>query len=294
MIKKHPCLLSNPLPPNGGERVTDINDLDDDYKYRKLKEEKIFIPPSKVKFKIRIIEPKVPVVKNSWTLVREATEYPPYGWEELFIQSRGEFNYLDLLLKADKHFFPERKNIFRTFRLCKPENVKVVIFGPGPDHIPDEAGICAADGLAFSINKKYGKEDKGIKNIFMELKKSIPNFKIPKTTDLSPWVKQGVLLLNKALTTRVGSKESHTKEWNGFMSRTIGHLKNINPECIFVFWGGSSSGLTEHIGENTNFPILKAPHPRAYQNSKFAGCDHFVLINQLLQQQGKKTIDWRL
>ena len=67
---------------------------------------------------------------------------------------------------------------------------------------------------------------------------TILDFERPKHGDLSAWAKQGVFLLNDALTVKEGSPKSHKNiPWNFFTNSVI---KLINSKCngvVFMLWG---------------------------------------------------------
>jgi len=80
----------------------------------------------------------------------------------------------------------------------------VVILGQDPYHLP---GV--ADGIAFSTQKP-NYIPASLKNIFLEFSRDF-NCSPPVRGDLLPWVKEGVFLLNTALTVRDGQALSHMK-----------------------------------------------------------------------------------
>ncbi len=71
-----------------------------------------------------------------------------------------------------------------------------MILGQDPYHGPGQA-----HGLCFSVRKGV-KPPPSLENMFKELEADIEGFKRPQNGDLTPWAKQGVLLLNACLTVR--------------------------------------------------------------------------------------------
>eukprot|EP00126_Sphaerothecum_destruens_P001851 Sdes_comp15280_c0_seq4m4128 len=64
-----------------------------------------------------------------------------------------------------------------------------------------------------------------LQNIYKELVNDIPGFRIPSHGDLTSWAKQGVLLLNAALTVRSHEANSHAgKGWEQFTDAVIQEL----------------------------------------------------------------------
>jgi uracil-DNA glycosylase len=116
---------------------------------------------------------------------------------------------------------------------------------------------------------------------------------IPQTGDLTKWAKQGVLLLNTALTVRADEPASHSKiGWTQFTDDLIKLLSNEKSELVFILWGNYAS-QKQILIDATKHKILKAAHPSplsAYNG--FFGCKHFSATNQYLIQAKKDPIDW--
>jgi len=121
---------------------------------------------------------------------------------------------------------PEKENIFRLFHEISPAQIKVVILGQDPYHLP---GV--ADGIAFS-NKKEGHLPATLKNIFLELSSDLNCPMLDtESSNLLPLVKEGVFLLNTTLSVDSGQPLSHFELWEEFTSSLIDYLmskkKNI-------------------------------------------------------------------
>lgn len=191
--------------------------------------------------------------------------------------------------EAAQLIYPPVNDIFNAFAYMPFEGVRVVILGQDPYHGPGQA-----HGLAFSVKKGIAPPP-SLKNIFKELAQDV-GFHIPKTGELTPWARQGVLLLNTCLTVRAGQAHSHQGQgWEVFTDEVIRILSaHATHPLVFVLWGSPAIAKRQLINENKHF-ILTAPHPSplsAYRG--FFGCHHFSKINSFLQTQGKKPIDWQL
>jgi uracil-DNA glycosylase len=106
---------------------------------------------------------------------------------------------------------------FRAFELVQPEDVRLVIIGQDPYPRPGDAtglAFCSLQGIPPSMRTVY----KAFEN-------HLPGFSRPKIADLEPWARQGVLLLNTALTVRLGEIGSHMKvgwqEWTRGVVRAL-------------------------------------------------------------------------
>ena len=183
--------------------------------------------------------------------------------------------------------FPPMYDIFNAFKYCAYEDVKVVILGQDPYH-----GDGQAHGMAFSV--KQGVEiPPSLKNIYKELESDI-GFKIPSHGCLESWEKQGVFLLNTALTVRKGQPLSHRgKGWEIFTDHVISILSAREKPMVFLLWG-SNARSKKGLIDTARHLVLEAPHPSPLSAfAGFFGCKHFSKANAFLSQQGEK-VDWRI
>jgi uracil-DNA glycosylase len=164
----------------------------------------------------------------------------------------------------------------------------VVILGQDPYH-----GSGQAMGLSFSVPKGI-KPPPSLVNIFKELKSDI-GLPIPTNGDLTPWAKQGVLLLNAVLTVRENEPASHAKiGWMHFTDAVIKKISDDKKGVVFLLWGKFAEQKQILIDETKHF-VLKAAHPSPFSADKgFFGCKHFSKTNELLAKQGLQVIDWHI
>ena len=118
---------------------------------------------------------------------------------------------------------------------------------------------------------------------------------IPKTGNLTPWAKQGVLLLNASLTVRANEPMSHSRiGWATFTDTVITKVSSLKEHVVFLLWGKFAQEKQALIDE-TKHLVLKAAHPSPYAaNSGFFGCKHFSKTNEYLVRNGIDPIDWSL
>jgi uracil-DNA glycosylase len=211
----------------------------------------------------------------------------PKGWEELFEDSTEAIKNTCSIIEKDKiDYTPIDSKVFNAYRAVRPKNVKVVIVGQDP--YPTRG---CAEGLSFSCST--GAIPKSLVNIYTELTSCIPGFVAPKNGDLSKWCKEGVMLLNVSLVTKVGMSGYKPQIWMSLISATVKLLTELNNKIIWVLWGADAQKLGKEIkGGGIK---LESPHPSplsAYRG--FFGCKHFSTINILLAKQGKKPINWNL
>lgn len=187
-----------------------------------------------------------------------------------------------------KIIYPPADCIFAAFDLTPFENVKVVLLGQDPYHGPGQA-----HGLCFSVPNGITPPP-SLVNIFKELKNDL-GITPPKHGNLQKWAKQGVLLLNATLTVRANTPGSHQhKGWENFTDEVIRLLSSQKTGLVFLLWGKYAQAKEALIDKTKHF-VLKAAHPSPYSaDSGFFGSRHFSKTNELLVQQGKEPIDWKL
>ena len=214
-------------------------------------------------------------------------------WDELL---NGEFEkeYYQNLRKfliqeyKTKVIYPRMENIFNALKYTSFEDVSVVILGQDPYH-----GKNQAHGLAFSVLPGEPPPP-SLVNIFLELKNEL-GCRMPDNGYLVPWAKQGVLLLNTALTVRSGQANSHRgKGWELFTDRVIELVNTKKEPVVFLLWGSNARSKQQLITA-PHHHILCAPHPSPLSASRgFFGCGHFARANALLKKSGRPEINWQI
>lgn len=188
----------------------------------------------------------------------------------------------------DEPSYPPAALRYRALELLAPSEVRVVILGQDPYH-----GAGEAHGLAFSVPQGV-KMPPSLRNIFREIADDT-QLAPPQSTDLTRWARQGVLLLNTALSVAPDSPGSHANAgWKQVTDAIIVALANSGQPLVFVLWGKHAQGKRELIPDDGQNLVIKSAHPSplsAYRG--FLGSRPFSQINRWLQEQGKPEIDWR-
>ena len=164
-----------------------------------------------------------------------------------------------------------------------------MILGQDPYHGPGQA-----QGLCFSVPSGVPHPPSLI-NIFKEL---VGNVQIPypKSGDLSPWAKQGVLLLNTTLTVQAHRAGSHQgRGWEKFTDQVIKLLSDRYQNIVFLLWGGYAKQKLKLIDETKHY-ILTSGHPSPLSANRgyWFGNKHFSKTNAYLIKNGKEPINWGL
>lgn len=214
-------------------------------------------------------------------------------WDEI-LRDEFEKDYYKKLrefLKSEYRAYkihPDMYDIFNALKWTSYADTKIVILGQDPYHEENQA-----HGLAFSVQKGV-KIPPSLLNMYKELHDELGCY-IPNNGYLEKWARQGVLLLNSSLTVRDGLANSHrNKGWEIFTNRVVECLNDREDPVIFMLWGNNAKEKTAVI-TNPWHKILTTVHPSPLSASRgFFGCNHFKTANRMLEDMGKKAIDWQI
>jgi uracil-DNA glycosylase len=221
----------------------------------------------------------------------------PAGWRDALAPvlelpaSRRLGGFLTAEAAAGKVIYPPRGQRLRALELTPLDAVRVVILGQDPYHGPGQA-----HGLAFSVSDGV-RVPPSLRNMFKEIETDL-GLPPPATGNLEPWARQGVLLLNNALTVEQGRAGSHQNAgWEAITDAVIAAVAAGPNPCVFLLWGNHARKKAERVPHLTDgrHLVLTAPHPSplsAYTG--FFGCRHFSVANRFLEANGRGAIDWRL
>ena len=186
---------------------------------------------------------------------------------------------------AENVVYPPVDDLFAAYRLCPPDQTRVLILGQDPYHGPGQA-----HGLSFSVREGV-KVPPSLRNVFKELAEDV-NVAPPTSGDLTGWATQGVLLLNAVLTVRGGAPASHGgKGWEAFTDATIKALDARKERIVFLLWGSYARKKAALI-TNPSHVILEAGHPSPLNPKGFRGARPFSAANKALADAGRPLIDW--
>jgi uracil-DNA glycosylase len=212
------------------------------------------------------------------------------GWAQALAPVEDDIRAIGEFLRgeqaAGRGFLPAGDRIFAAFQ--QPfEQVRVLIVGQDPYPTPGHP-----IGLCFSVASDVAPLPKSLANIFREYRDDLGH-PMPATGDLTPWVDQGVLLLNRSLTVQPGRPASHRgKGWERVTDRAISALCERDQPLVALLWGRDARSLAPTLGAER---CLQAPHPSPLSASRgFFGSRPFSRANELLQRHGAEPIDWRL
>ncbi len=231
----------------------------------------------------------------------------PQDWRELLGDyfDTTQWHQLQKNLQAEldlhsDHIRPEPENFFKALQLTPLDSVRVVIIGQDPYHSP---GL--AQGLAFSIPANIPTNSREFPSSLRNISKALAleGFGNLTNGDLHDWAKQGVLLLNTALSVRLGEAGSHTGlGWQFLIDRLIAALAKAKPNLVWMLWGGHAQSKLPLVESGTNQLILQSSHPSGlgvYKTNRpflqpggVASCGHFTQANEWLRQRQQEPIRW--
>ena len=143
-----------------------------------------------------------------------------------------------------------------------------------------------ADGISFSCSKK-GKPEKSLQHIFNALYGTYEG----KDCDLSRWSKQGVLMLNTALTVRIDEIGSHYHIWKNLITRVFNHINNNHKDLAVVCMGRKAQEWKDYLDQQKLFFVYH-PASAAYSGGTWQHDDVFNKVNNHLVEQGKSAVIW--
>ena len=182
---------------------------------------------------------------------------------------------------------PQAADVYRALALTAPEAVRVVLLGQDPYPTPGHA-----DGLAFSVRPGVA-PPRSLRNIFRELEADL-GLPSPASGSLEPWARQGVLLLNNALSVEQGAANAHAGwGWERVTDAIIDAVAARPAPTVFLLWGRSAQAKAGRI--RPPHVTLASPHPSPLSaRTGFFGSRPFSRANAALEAAGRGGVDWRL
>ena len=197
----------------------------------------------------------------------------------------------------------DNSSIYYALKITPFDKVKVLIIGQDPYPNKEDA-----HGLAFS--KLSGKIPASLKNIFEKINEDT-GIGINISGNLTPWARQGVLLLNRALTfSKTETLAARNKFWLPVINIIINKLLERNKPLIIILWGNPANDIEQFSFEKEkeykkrNIYILRSSHPSNMGNAKnsvlkdgkigaFTSVPNFKKTNEILNSLGEKEIIWQ-
>lgn len=219
--------------------------------------------------------------------------YPEYlklcdGWSAFFYDNETEDILLPILATlAGKKFYPAPDDIFRCFYLTPVDKLQMVIIGQDPYHNGSATGLCFDVKLGNQINPS-------LNNIYKELQNE--GFFPTPDGDLSGWARQGVLLLNTALTVAPNDPESHLELWRPFFNHLMKFLFTRD-DLVWILLGRKAIDYQKDIEEHHQTVVATHPSPLSAHKAAgkvpaFLGSNVFKDANRKARALGHREVVW--
>jgi len=207
-------------------------------------------------------------------------------WQNWLVQQKPMLEAIEEKAIAESLVTPSLNQVMRAFEM-DPVNTKVVILGQDPYPTSGDA-----IGLAFAMNSE-SKMPRSLVNIVKELSDDL-GVEAKNQADISKWSDQGVLLLNRTLTTQIGKAGAHSKlGWDQFTREALIELAKRN-KLVFILWGSPAIALGREVAQTAkDCRLVESVHPSplsAYRG--FFGSKPFSKTNEHLVSLGLQPIDW--
>ncbi len=195
---------------------------------------------------------------------------------------------VDAVIAGGGHVLPPPEAVFTSIMLTPFDKVKVVVLGQDPYPSPGDS-----HGLAFSYRGSR-RLPASLRTILAEMSADL-DVPMPKSGDLTKWAKQGVLLINTALTVEAGKSGAHMKfGWSDLVDQAVAAVSEQRPAVAFLLWGGPARKRAALIDSGKHL-VIESGHPSPLNRlNDFKGTRPFSRANEWLVEKGLEPIDWRL
>lgn len=160
-----------------------------------------------------------------------------------------------------KNIMPRYEDIFKAFTLCSLHDTKIVMVGLDPY---PQRGV--ATGILFANHKDVSEEN--LSSSLKIIKEAVIDFAVPHNiitfdNSLESWCKQGILMLNSALTVELNKVGSHIMLWRKFICNLLTNICKYETGLIFVLFGQQAQTFSPYINSRYN-TIINEKHPAWY------------------------------
>lgn len=200
-------------------------------------------------------------------------------WAEV-VDKEETMKVLRKLQPIKDRICPDWSLIFHAFKECSFKDCKVVMLGQDPYPQP---GV--ATGIVFGNKRETPKSE-----ISPSLKVLMLSLDVGDDFDISleSWARQGVLMINSALTCQENLIGSHVELWKPFMSKLISNISKKRPDIVFFLLGSQAQYFWLDIKEN---PVVREKHPAYFARmAQPIPKEGFDKVNEFLIEEGKQPI----
>lgn len=202
------------------------------------------------------------------------------------------YEFLKSESKRGKKIAPLSSDVWRCFKETPLTDLKVVLIGMCPYHT-ERNGVPVADGLLMGCSKT-GKLQPSLEQFYGGIERELYeglNLTYDKTPDVSYLAKQGVLMLNAALTTEINKAGSHIAIWEPLVEHLFEHVFQYEGAPI-VFLGKDAAKYKRLVAPLAWSFVLTHPASAAYKQTEWDTEGVFSKVNKILKENNNFTINW--
>ena len=207
------------------------------------------------------------------------------SWQQALAGQRDLLDQIEANVSTDAAVAPAMPMVMRAFEQ-DIDLVRVLLVGqdpyPGPGH---------AIGLSFAVAPEVSPLPRSLQNMMRELRDDLGK-DVSNGGDLQRWSQQGVMLLNRHLTTSSGTSAAHFDAgWARFTDAAISVLNRARGrKLVAILWGNEAIGLQRLLAD---VQVVSSAHPSPLSARRgFFGSKPYSKTNQALKFVGEQPIDW--
>ncbi len=207
------------------------------------------------------------------------------SWQAALSDQRDLLAQIEQRVSSDSDVAPQLPLVMRAFTIAI-EDVKVLVVGQDPYPTPGHA-----IGLSFAVAPDTKPLPRSLQNIMRELRDDLGK-EVSNSGEISRWSEQGVMLLNRHLTTSSGQSAAHFDAgWSRFTDSAIRVLNRARGNSmVAILWGNEALSLR---GLLPDAQVISSAHPSPLSARRgFFGSKPFSRANEALRFVGEREIDW--
>ena len=206
-------------------------------------------------------------------------------WQAALAGQRELLAEIEAKISTDAAVAPALPLVMRAFEQSV-DSVRVLIVGQDPYPTPGHA-----IGLSFAVSPEVSPLPRSLQNMMRELRDDLGR-DVSNGGDLQRWSSQGVMLLNRHLTTSSGQSAAHFDAgWSRFTDAAISVLNRARGrKLVAILWGNEAISLQRLLPD---VQVISSAHPSPLSARKgFFGSKPFSRANEALGFVGEEKIDW--
>lgn len=201
------------------------------------------------------------------------------------------YSYLKDRGKKGHKIAPVSSDTFRAFKETPLTDLKVVMMGMCPYHTAIN-NVPVADGLLMGCSVT-GKLQPSLEQFYGGIERELYNglnLYYVKNPDVSYLAKQGVLMMNAALTTEINKAGSHIAIWEPFIKHFFSCIETEGAPIIFL--GKDAAKYKKYVGPFKWSFVVSHPASASYKNTEWDTEGTFGKVNKILKDNNNFNINW--